>query len=168
MTTTKAEIKKLGEGEPMAPELVKAGERYLCSLCGALPGKPCISDRGRTREYPHKVRTTEHRGITELRERLGAAELLAREFKAVGDEAQDQADAWSGRAHTAEARVAELEGTASSERRSLQERVKDLVLAARAYIDAFHAYDVDGDNPEKAQAHMEAENHLLREMRRTP
>lgn len=27
-----------------------------CSLCGAKPGEPCVSDRGRTREYAHKVR----------------------------------------------------------------------------------------------------------------
>jgi len=32
----------------------------ICGLCGALPGKPCVSDRGRTREYPHKIRLAEN------------------------------------------------------------------------------------------------------------
>ena len=86
---------------------------HLCSLCGALPGEPCISNRGRVRAYPHKVRRTEHRSITALRE-----------------------------------------------------QVEGLVLAGLAYVKAFHAYDVDGENPEAAQAHMEAEKHFLDEINR--
>ena len=33
--------------------------------------------------------------------------------------------------------------------------------AGKNYIKAFHAYDVDSDNPQKAQAHIEAENVLI-------
>lgn len=38
---------------------------------------------------------------------------------------------------------------------------KALGDASWAYIDAFHAYDVDWDNPQKAQAHMLAESRLI-------
>lgn len=52
----------------------------LCSLCGALPGKPCVSDRGRTREYPHKVRQADNLATEALRKQLAAkdAEWRAR------------------------------------------------------------------------------------------
>lgn len=38
--------------------LNKRGLEFSCSFCGAFPNNSCVSDRGRIREYPHKVRWT--------------------------------------------------------------------------------------------------------------
>jgi hypothetical protein len=37
----------------------------------------------------------------------------------------------------------------------------ELLEAAKRYIKAFYRYDVDGNNPDKAAAHMQAENDLI-------
>lgn len=44
--------------------------------------------------------------------------------------------------------------------------MRELVEAGRAYVEAFHAYDVDPGNTLKAQAHAEVEKRFMKALRR--